>query len=184
MFLNFSAGDKGYCRLPKEFLPKSLSDRWRKILEVSPGYPIKSPVDLVNWSIQSIDLPEFSYTPITQLNYEGVNKKKITSLPIEELTNKQVTITFATLDGWVNYWILQEAYKEFYKNGEEQYLPDGIQIGLNTVNGLQIGTVQLYNVLFTQLGSISINFTNNSIDTNSFTATFEYNQIDFKPTYI
>lgn len=183
MFLNFSAGDKGNFRFPKEFIPREISDRWRKILDLTPGYPIKSPVDLVNWSVQSIDLPEYTYQPIIQVNSEGVSKKLISSLPVEELTTKQMTVNFAILDGWVNYWILYEAYNEYYKNAESQYIQDGIQIGLNTVNGLQIGVVQLYNVLFTQLGSISVNFTNNNIDSNSFSITLEYNQIEFKSAY-
>ena len=49
MFLNFSAGDKGNFKFPKEFIQRHISEKWRKILEIAPGYLIKSPVDLVSW---------------------------------------------------------------------------------------------------------------------------------------
>ena len=95
---------------PRNFIPKEISDKYKPYLNRMPGAMIKEPIDYFNYGIQSMNLPGPSFDPVTQNDFPGNTRRFRTSLPKQELFDKELTVTMQAFDGWVNYWMAIEVF--------------------------------------------------------------------------
>jgi hypothetical protein len=114
---------------PRAFIPEAIAAKYAKYMNRIPGNIISDPLDLINYSVQSVTLPSFSYTPVEQVDFPGTKRQYRSSLPVTELFAKELTIGMQMFDGHFNYWMMYEIFQYYYEFREKSpYLPDGFRL--------------------------------------------------------
>lgn len=165
---------------PKTFVPDTLAEKYNKYLDRLPGTLITKPIDIINYGIQSISFPGISYEPTQVTNKIGGSRSYRDTLPQYSLISK-FTVTFQLLDGYVNYWLLQDTFNYYYAvETGEQFLPEAFLIRITDAEGNVLTTTTFDNVLFTGLSDLELSFSNNAAEFTTFDAYFNFNSYDRK----
>lgn len=164
---------------PRKFIPAEIADRYRPYINRMPGSMIKEPIDLFNYSIQSLSLPGPSFDPVSQNDFPGNTRRFRTSVPKQELFEKSMTVTVKALDGYVNYWMAIELFEYYYnRSGKEPFLPEGVGIQMIDAEGNTYVTAKMQQMILTSVSSLELNFSSNTIEFQTFDLEFSYNILD------
>lgn len=184
--------------LPKDFLPLIVEERYRSVLNREPGV-IVTPIDYLNESIQSINIPGMSDLSIEQSQHEthpathSLSKfgrikvepeHKIvyqsTGNPLEKL-NKEFTVTFRLNQGLYNYFMIYETIFHRYAKTDGTRDHDPVfQIYILDENGTAISCILLQQLYITGIDGLDFNFNKVERESATFNVTFRYNNIDFQ----
>jgi hypothetical protein len=173
--------------LPRVFIPKDVKERYEPYLFRMPT-PITDVSDLVNYSIQSITIPNFNYNPVEQVKpgyydqAKGTVRKWRQSLSTEMLIDRTFTITFQLLDGNVNYWILLETFFHYYSfENKEPYTYD-VPLRIFDAEGFCMYSTIFKDCLFTGLNQFTMSYSEITPEFRTFECNFAFNdiQIDFQ----
>lgn len=170
---------------PKAFMPDEIAERYRPYLNRIPGNMITRPIDFLNYSIQSVNLPGPSYSPVDQVGKHGSTRNHRDSKPLQELYSKEMTITFQLLDGYINYWMMMDIFNYWYSFPntpdntfvKDPYLPVGMNVRILDSEGNGLVTTEMKRVLYTELSSLEMSFSENTPDFTTFDASFVYNEL-------
>ena len=80
-------------KLPRNFIPAEVADKYRKYLYRMPGNVLTEPIDFINYSIQGINLPGVSFDPVTQNNNDGTVRYHRGAQPLQNLIEREFTVT-------------------------------------------------------------------------------------------
>lgn len=164
---------------PRTFIPPKIADKYRGYFNRMPGGLIKEPIDFFNYSIQSINLPGPTFTPVEQNDFPGSTRNFRSSVPKTELFDRSLTVTMQAFDGWVNYWMAIELFEYYYGlSGKQPFLPEGVGIEMIDGEGNCLVTIQLKDMVMTGLGSLDLNFSSNTIEFQTFDINFAYNNLN------
>lgn len=163
---------------PKTFMPKEVSDKYKRYLNRIPGNIITDPLNFINYTIQGINLPGTGYDAITQLQKPGNNAQWRNSLPSEELYEKELTVTFQLVDGYINYWMMLDILNHYYDfNKKEPYIPD-LNLRMLDSEGNSIVTARINRPLIKNISDLNMNFASNVADFSTFDVTLGYNSLE------
>ena len=163
---------------PRAFIPQSISDKYSKYMNRIPGNIISDPLELINYSVQSITLPSFSFDPVQQVDNPGVKRQYRSSLPTQELFAKELRVGMQLFDGHFNYWLMYEIFQYYYDFKEKSpYLPDGFRLQMIDGEGNILVTINLERVLFQSVPDLNLNFSTNSPEFKTFEVIFVYNNL-------
>jgi hypothetical protein len=173
--------------LPKIFIPKSVKERYAPYLFRMPT-PIDDISDLVNYSIQSITIPNFNYQPVEQVKpgyYEqakGTTRKWRQALSPELLIDRNFSITFQLLDGNINYWIMLETFFYYYDYQNTKPYTCDIPLRIFDAEGICMYTSYFKDCLFTGLNQFTLSYSDITPEFRTFECNFAFNniQIDFQ----
>jgi hypothetical protein len=180
MILN-ARPDQFTFNFPKLFVPEVINKKYSTYLERLPGSLIVKPIDVINYGIQSINLPASSYQPVEQGGKIGRRRTYRTSIHEQELLSKEFTVSFQLLDGFINYWILFDTFNYWYNyKTPDTHLPEGFDIRLTDSEGNIMSTISMKRVLFKEIGALDMSFSNNTSDFSTFSCSFEYNELETK----
>ena len=177
-----SRNDLFKIELPRVFIPKDVKDRYSPYLLRMPT-PITDVSDVVNYSIQSISIPNFNFSPVEQVKpgnapqAKGTTRRWRNSLSPEMLIDRNFTITFQLLDGNVNYWVMLETF--FYYYGFDNTKPFTFDIPLHIFDseGIRMYSVQFHDCLFTGLNQFTLSYSDMTPEFRTFECTFAFNEI-------
>lgn len=163
---------------PKNFIPTEVSRRYDPYLNKIPGNLVTRSVDLVNYSIQSINFPSSEYSPVEQIDLGGLRRQFRSSVNKQELREKTLNVTMRLYDGFINYWMMFDTFDYYYNfSTEPAYLPEGMRLQILDSDGATIVTAEMRRVLFQTIGSLDLNFSENTSDIKTFDCTFVYNEL-------
>ena len=182
MYLD-SQQDAFRVEIPKAFIPKHISDKYQPYHERLPNI-VQSIPELINLTIQSITIPPKSYDAVDQVHAKndrdpdsrGRTRSFRSSMHRQNLRDKTFTITFKMLNGYFNYWILDEIYEYYYK-AKQTYTFD-IPVRILDDNGIILYTAKFTNVLFTGMSEFELSYANNIREFSTFECTFTYNTFE------
>lgn len=164
---------------PRNFIPEEIANKYRPFINKMPGAMIKEPIDLFNYTIQSINLPGPTYDPVTQSDFPGNTRNFRSSLPIQNLRDRSFTVTLQGIDGYVNYWMAVDIFEYYYKlSGKEPYVPDSPGIQMFDSEGNLYVTAKMEKMVFNGVSSLDLNFSSNTVDFKTFDLEFTYNIIN------
>jgi len=161
---------------PKQFMPKEIADKYRKYLNRIPGNVIEEPLDFLNYTIQSINLPGMGYEPVTQMQKPGRNMIYRDTKPVQELFQKEFNITFQLVDGYINYWMLMDILNYYYRFDLVKRHLDDLNVRVQDSEGNVLVTARVMGPLFTKLGDLSMSFADNVAEFKTFDITIAYNE--------
>jgi hypothetical protein len=163
---------------PKSFVPGEISAKYSRYMNRIPGNIISDPLELLNYSVQSVTVPSFSYDPVQQVDFPGTKRQYRSSLPVTELFAKELRVGMQLFDGHFNYWMMYEIFQYYYDFREKQpYLPDGFRLQMIDGEGNILVTIFLDRVLFQSVPDLNLNFSSNTPEFKNFEVVFVYNNL-------
>jgi hypothetical protein len=176
MILN-SKGSNFYFVFPKGFFPESVTNKYLPYLRKQP-IPYDTIAQMMNSTIQSITFPELQSGTVEQTRYLGKKQRYKGSVPIQDLFTQDFTVTFKLLDGYINYLVMMDTLLWFldFKN-PIQYDYD-LSIRLMDNSGNIISTVGFKNTILTAISNLTLGYTQNSPEVQTFTLNFSCNFIE------
>ena len=165
---------------PRTFIPKVVADKYRKYLNRIPGNLIEEPLDFINYTIQSINLPGMGYDPVQQAQYPGRQILFRNSLPVQELFQKELTVTFQLVDGYINYWILLDTLSYYYSFETEKPYTDDLNLRILDSEGNALVTATLKKPLIKSLSDLDMSFASNVAEFKTFDLSIAYNEFEVR----
>lgn len=163
---------------PKAFVPGEINAKYARYMNRIPGNIISDPLELINYSVQSVTLPSFSYDPVEQTDFPGTKRQYRSSLPVTELFPKELRIGMQLFDGHFNYWLMYEVFQYYYDFREKQpYLPDGFRLQMIDGEGNILVTIKFDRMLFQLVPDLNLNFSTNTPEFKTFEVVFVYNNL-------
>jgi hypothetical protein len=183
MFLN-SKSDEFKVEFPRVFIPDHIKAKYAPYLHRLPT-AINDVSDLVNYSIQSINIPSTSYEPITQTQAKtsrqdpdarGFNRTHRAVGGTKSLQSKEFTVTFKMVNGYLNYWVMQETFWYHYAHQNKVTYMCDLPVKILDSDSVQMFTAKYTGVLFTGLGEFELSYANNIREFKTFDCNFVYNE--------
>ena len=164
----------------RKFIPQHIADKYKPYLNRIPGNLIEEPIDFINYTIQSLNLPGVSFEPVQQSQYPGRQILFRNSLPVMELFQKEMTISFQLVDGYVNYWILLETLLHYYNFSTEAPFIEDQNINILDAEGNLMTTISLQKPIIKSISDLQVSFATNVAEFKTFDLTILYNQLDIR----
>mgnify|MGYP001225812535 CR=1 FL=1 len=167
-------------RLPKEFIPEEVSEKYKDYLHKIPGTMVENTVDFINYSIQSINIPGVSYDPVTQENNDGTVRYYRGRSPIQNTIQREFSIQFQLLDGYINYWILLDTLLYYYADQTKEKYTQDLKLRIFDAEGLGLVSITFEKPLMNSISELSLSMADNVAEFNTFDLSFFYNKFNIK----
>lgn len=179
---------------PKDFLPGEVEKKYAEIINREPGI-VTTPIDYLNESIQSINIPGISELLITQSQHESNRSKpKLRHIntepkhdinylssgnPLDKL-GKEFKVTFRMNQGLFNYFMIYETIFHRYAKPENIRAYDPVfLIDILNEDGTIVSRIKLMDVYIDGIDGLEFNFNKVEREVNTFDVNFKFNNIDF-----
>jgi len=167
-------------RFPRNFIPDEVADKYRKYLAKIPGNIMAEPIDFVNYSVQGLNVPGISFDPVTQNDWDGTTRYHRGSQPIQNTVERQFTVTMQLLDGFINYWIMQDTLLYYYSRGTKVPFTQDLTLRVLDAEGASVAFFKFENPIMNSINELTLNMSDNVADFSTFEVTFYYNKIDLQ----
>jgi len=167
--------------LPPGFVPAEHEERYMKLLR-SKRKLYSSVLDYLNSTIVSVTFPGLNFPLVS--NPQKLHTKKIlwkTVGNIFDLFDKEITVTFNNVDSNINYMIMLDILVSHYLNTDRSYDEPMIVTVLDEFRNA-IYHIRYRDVMWTGLSNNTFAFNEQTLQSKTFTATFQYNFLDFEYT--
>lgn len=170
---------------PKGFLYPRIEQKYQQYLKDLP-IPYADVRSFLNSTVQSISFPGVSgVTPVEQVQ-AGRTVSYRQGYRFSQVINRDFTVTFRTVDAYLNYWLMYEqlvSYTNFLQeepgDPDKEFFPD-FEIMYLTSNG-NIRILQtLKQVLFLGIGDLNPTYTDISNSLKTFTCNFKFNYFELQ----
>ncbi len=190
MILN-SKNSQFIFKFPRGFVYKNIEEKYNFYLKRLPT-PFETITDYINHTIQSVVFPSVSTDEVEQWNGRLVSidtpegRRTGTKNPqywrqsvdLERAVPKEFTVTFKVADGYLNYWVLYEVYRNYLLIPEmNDYFPD-LHIMFLDREGYQILTVTYRQPIIKSISEVEMNYSSYGMDFRTFSLGFKYNNFD------
>lgn len=185
--------------LPEELIPKTINDKYAKILQRQHSF-IYKPIDLINESIQKIQVLGFNGgtieqnqsrrgEPLLTPSRAQQNEMMHTTVPMPyrspdgpvSLIDKTLNIDFRHQSGFLNYFLLFESFfYQYARDTEYDKLPDVFPIEIFNEDGEVYCRIMLYDPLIDGMDMLDLDFTQPVAQSQTFRVVFKYGNIDFQ----
>jgi len=164
---------------PKDWFYPEIQEKWTPYYKKQP-LPYETAADFINVTVQSISFPGFNMEEVSQQKKGGKRIDFKSAKNVNDLYGNEVTINFAHVDGFFNYWMLQDNINLFLNFDQtDLYLPD-FTIRILDNEGFIMTSIFMKEILFKSFSELELSYTNNSFDFKSFSVTFSYNNLEIK----
>jgi hypothetical protein len=167
-------------KFPKTFIPKEVSDKYRKYLDRMPGNLISDPIDFINYSVQGVGLPGIEFDPIEQSPNDGTTTYHRGAVPIQNTIERQFTIEMQLLDGFINYWIMQDTLLYYYSRGVKKPFLDDLKLQILDAEGIHVMSAVFEKPIMNSITELELNMSTNIAEFNTFSLNFYYNKFNLK----
>lgn len=161
--------------LPHGFIPEHIINKYYDYIK-RVDLPFESIFDLVNYSILGINFPGVSVEPVIQTipGYEdeksGRQISYRSSKSKEDILNgKVLTINFALLDGFINYWVLLETFWYYYEFSNKEHYTIDLPLQFYDSDGIMTGQAIFKFCIPTSISELNLNFSSPSTERKEFT---------------
>lgn len=159
---------------PKGWWHKSVMDKYDPYVRRMP-IPYETVEKYMAYAIQSVTFPTISMDIVTQTRNLGKRQDMKNSTPVQDLFNREVTITFKTTEGHINYFIMLENILCYLNFGHEEMYLDEMYFRALDAEGHVVTTVKYDKVFFKNLSEISLSYSDNNPDFKTFSVTLGFN---------
>ncbi len=168
---------------PKVFVPEEIEKNYLPILNRIPGNMCTTVIDFLNMSIKSVELEvnPAEYEPIEQVDrgtpYGRLHRSDF--FP-DFLWKKSMTITFQLDSAYIIWSMLIDLFMYYYcVEPKPRYIPACPGMEILDCYDHSLYRITFDDLLFTGVSGLEFDFSSNSIDQKTMTATFVANKINF-----
>lgn len=167
-------------RFPRNFIPEEVADKYRKYLNKIPGNLMAEPIDFINYSIQGINIPGISFDPTTQADNDGTTRYHRGAVPIQNTIERQFTVTMQLLDGFINYWIMQDTLLYYYARSTKKAFTEDLTLRILDAEGASVAYLKFNSPIMNSINELNLNMSENVADFSTYEVTFYYNKLELK----
>lgn len=167
-------------KFPRNFIPVEVADKYRKYLNRMPGNLMSEPIDFINYSIQGVALPGISFDPIEQMPNDGTTTYHRGAIPIQNTVERQFTVEMQLLDGYINYWIMQDTLLYYYSRDNRKPFTDDLKLQILDAEGIHVMSAVFEKPIMNSITELELNMSSNVAEFNTFTLNFYYNKFNLK----
>lgn len=165
-------------RFPRTFIPTEVAEKYKKYLNRMPGNIITEPIDFINYSIQGIQMPGITFDPIQQAPNDGTITYHRGSIPIQNTIERQFTVEMQLLDGYINYWIMQDTLLYYYSKSKKEPFINDLKLQILDAEGIHIMSAIFEKPILNSISDLELNMSSNIADFNTFSLNFFYNKFN------
>lgn len=164
----------------KLFIPKGIEEKWEPYIKRMP-LPYDKVIDFLNSSVQSVNFPSRNMETVLQMKKFKEKEFKNSKEP-QDLFDKSITVSFKTLEGFSNYWILNEIFDNYINfNNKKLYIED-LYLRMIDQDGYILSTIKFGEVMMTGVSELNLSYSDNVPEFKTFDAYFKFNFIDIDVT--
>jgi len=186
--------------LPKEFIPDVVNEKYTKLLTDAHSF-ITNPIDLINESIQKVDV--FGFTGAAQtVQYQTMTgEPTLDPSRIEEnrflyggnatayrsftspvsIVDKTLNIDFRHQLGYLNYMIMFESFMyQYSRDYKNSMLPQQFNIDVKNARGGIYARIVLYKPIIDGMDMLSFDYTQPVAQSQSFRVVWKYSNFDYQ----
>lgn len=165
---------------PKGFIIKEVVEKYEKYINRLP-IPYDTVDTFINSTIQQVNFPTLRQIDTTeQIRPGGFKQSYKSSTTLQNLIQREFSVTFKLGEGFINYWILYENMVKFLDfQNPDVYLPD-FRLLLLDNDGVVMASVVLQQIMYTSLSEIQLNYASTTPQFSTFTVGFKCNNVDVK----
>jgi hypothetical protein len=145
-----------------------------------PGNLMTEPIDFINYSIQGVALPGISFDPIEQTPNDGTRTYHRGSIPIQNTIERQFTIEMQLLDGFINYWIMQDTLLYYYSKTRREPFLDNLKLQILDAEGIHVMSAVFEKPIMNSISDLELNMSTNIAEFSTFQLTFYYNKFNIE----
>ena len=165
----------------RKFIPEAVATKYRPYLDRMPGNVISEPIDYVNYSIQGMSIPGISFDPVEISPNDGSKIYHRGAIPIQNtVADRQITVELQLLDGYINYWILQDTLLYYYSKTEKKPFLDDLKLQIMDAEGIHVMSAMFEKPIFNEISELELNMSSNIAEFATFTLNFYYNTFNIK----
>ena len=167
-------------KLPRGFIPQEVAEKYKDYLLKIPGTLIEEPVDFINYGIQAINLPGISFDPVSQADNDGTTRYHRGRTPIQNTIERQFTITFQLMDGFINYWILLDTLLYYYADSTKEKYTSDLKLRIMDAEGLGLASISFDKPIMNSISELNLSMADGVAEFNTFEVNFYYNKFSIK----
>jgi len=167
-------------KFPRKFIPVEVADKYKKYLNRMPGNLMSEPIDFINYSIQGVAIPGITFDPIEQSPNDGTVTYNRGAIPIQNTIERQFTVEMQLLDGYINYWIMQDTLLYYYARNTKQPFLDDLKLQILDAEGIHVMSAVFEKPIMNSITELELNMSSNIAEFNTFTLNFYYNKFNLK----
>ncbi len=165
---------------PKGFLYEEVVEKYGGYVKRMP-IPYDTVTDFVNSTIQSINFPTLrGIDSVEQVRPGGFRQTYKSATTLQNLIQREFSVTFKLGEGFINYWIMYDQIVKFLDfQNPEQYFPE-FRLMLLDNDGIIMASVVLQQILVTSLSEIQLNYSSSTPQFQTFSVGFRCNYVNLK----
>ncbi len=165
---------------PKGFIYPEVVEKYEGYIKRMP-IPYDTVNDFINATIQSVNFPTIrSIDNVEQIRPGGYKQNYKSSTTLQNLIQRDFTVSFKLGEGFINYWVLYENIVRFLDfQNPEQYLPD-FRLLLLDNEGIIMASVILQQPIVTSISDLQLNYASTTPQFSTFSIGFRCNYVNVK----
>ena len=167
-------------RFPREFIPEEVAEKYKKYLNRVPGGLLAEPIDFVNYSIQGLNIPGVTFDPVTQAPNDGTTRYHRGAVPIQNTIQREFTVTFQLLDGFINYWLMMDTLLYYYARSTKQAYIEPFTLRILDAEGASVAYMEFNDIILNSINELNLNMAENVADFSTFECSFFYNRLNLR----
>lgn len=164
--------------LPKGFIYENIEEKYDRFLSRLPKY-YETVLDYLNLSAQSI-----SFTGVTSENVEQLfNRRKQQwkgGFDFDYQIPREFSITFKLNEGFINYWILYEHFRQYLAFKQENKFLKDIRVAFLDRDGYELISFEFLQITMTSISEVTLDFSSNTPNSSTFSCDFTFNDFNIK----
>lgn len=147
--------------------------------------PYTNLIDFMNFTIQSVSWPAINIEVVTQ-DKKDIQVTYKSGFDLTRQTEKNLTITFRTTEGFLNYFVMRSQLEMYFAKGKEAknniFLPD-MQLKMLDHYGYLVLVMNMKDIVFMGLSELELSQASNVPEYRTFTADFKYSRLTIKKEF-
>lgn len=165
--------------LPHSFLPNEVIESYQPILEKN-WVQYENVIDYLNSTILSVNFPGLAFDMPEQIRMRGKKRNfKPSKNPQDIVSTRELQVTFRSVDGYLNYWLLFDIINKHYLDVENSFLNPFTITSLD-IHRDAIYVIKFYEIILRSLSDINFNYSQQRVTAKEFTMTFNFNFYDIE----
>jgi hypothetical protein len=164
--------------LPPNFIPSEIIQSYTPILEKN-WIQYENVIDYLNSTIKAVSFPGLSFETPMQHLIRGKERMYKPAKNVQDIGGHDATITFASVDADINYWIIFDILIKHYLDTDNLYL-NPFTITAVDIHRDGIYKISFREIILKNLSEISFNYSQQRVSSKEFTMAFHYNFFDIE----
>ena len=165
---------------PKSFIDESIVEKYSPYIKRMP-IPYDTVHHFINSTIQQVNFPTLRTIDVSeQIRPGGFKQTYKSATTLQNLIQRDFTVTFKLGEGFINYWVVYENIIRFldFKNTNQYF--DDFKLMLLDNEGVIMASVLLEQPLVTSISELQLNYASTTPSFSTFSVGFRCNYVNVK----